>query len=113
MYSSVCEARDITLPGFLLPTRLRLGAVENLRDDLDGLDNRRAGAVEEFVPVRENDFPITDRSQLEPSGQRFEDRRFAPALLQVVSAGRDDQEIGIGGTHRFPGDGSRMLASLA
>ena len=46
-------------------------------------------------------------------GQRFEDRRFAPALFQVVTARRDDQVIGIRGANHFPWDGRRMLAGVA
>ena len=53
-------------PRDAFPTFPFVPAVKNLRDNFDGLHNRRSGAVEEFVPIRKNDFSVADRSQLEP-----------------------------------------------
>ncbi len=76
--------------------------MQNLSDDFHRLCDGGAGAVEEFVAVGENDSSILDGTELEPAGQRFENRNLAHTSAQIVAARRNDQVARIRLAHARP-----------
>ncbi len=84
--------------------------MEDLRNHLCGLGDRHSGPVEEEIAVRKRDVAVAHRLQLRPPRVSLKYGLFLQTSLQVESAGRHDQVLGIRGSELFSGDGSGILA---
>src|SRR5437660_12680901 len=102
--------RSVTLPCTPFPPPLEPAAMHDLGNDFDCVRDRWAGAVEEFVSVGESNASILDGAELEPAGQRFENRNLAHTSAQIVAARRNDQERRVRLPHARPRSYLRVFA---
>ena len=88
-------------------------AVEDFSEDFGGADDSHAGAVEVAVSVGEDDAAVADGAEIVPAGVGGEGGQIALGAREVVAAGGDDEDFGVGLADLVPIDGAGVLASEA
>ena len=87
--------------------------VQDLGDDLEALDDARAGAVDVLIAVDHGDAAGLRRAQVAPARMLAEQRGVGAGAVEVVAARRDDDHVGVGGRESIPLEAERLAARRA
>src|SRR5437879_5605314 len=101
------------LPARALVAEVKCGRMQDLRQDLQRLDQAWPWSVEELIAIEQIDTSLAHRLQLVPTRSPGQERHFLPGAGDVEAARQHQDHVRILRHEILPGQPRRVLARLA
>ena len=87
--------------------------VEGFEEELEGVNNSWAGAVEELVAVEGEDFGVADGAEAAPAGELLEGFGAGDGVRQGETAGHQEDVVGVSGFELVESDDGGRFAGCS